>query len=150
MLNLNCINRIFFTAFILLAAVCAVSAQTAVEAFQQETTVKLNPGQSGVNVFVDIPAGKRLVIEQVSAYGSAASDQRITFSLLTQVDPDNTYLTHYLLADKVTSGTKNYYTVSQTVKIYADANSFTTRVSRSTAPDTATFFFTVSGYLVNQ
>jgi hypothetical protein len=133
----------------LLMAVCAASAQTNVEAFQQKSTVTLNPGQGGVNVGIDIPAGKRLVIEQVSAYGSAASDQRITFSLLTQVLPDTISLTHYLLSDKVTSGTKNYYTVSQTVKIYADID-VVTRVSRSAAPDTATFFFTVSGYLVNQ
>jgi hypothetical protein len=137
-------------AFILLAGISAASAQTAVEAFQQKATVKLVAGESGVNVGIDIPVGKRLVIEQVSAYGSTASDQRISFSLMTHVAPDNTYLNYYLLSQKETSGTRNYYTVSQTVKIYADVPNFYVRVSRSAAPDTATFFYTVSGYLINQ
>lgn len=150
MSNSNRINQIFFVSFILLTALCTASAQTAPEAFQHRTTVTLAAGEAGKNVAVDIPAGKLLVIEQVSAYGSAASDQRVTFSLLTHVAPDNVYLTHYLVSNKEPGSTRNYFTVSQQVKIYADVPVFYTRVSRNATPDGATFFFTVSGYLINK
>ena len=123
---------------------------TMMEPFQKSVVVTLNPGQSGVNVSIDVPEGKLFVIEQVSATGSAPSDQKIDLSLMTHIAPDVTSRTHYLLADRqIISGTSHYKT-SQMVKIYADTPYVYTRVTRSISPDTVTFRFTVSGYFVNK
>ena len=123
---------------------------TTMEPFQQEVTVTLNAGQSGQNVPINVPSGKLFVIEQVSAYGSAPSDQRINFSLLTHIAPDLSSRSHRLLFDKITTSGTSYYTVSQMVKIYADTPSAYARVSRSPAIDSVTFYFTVSGYFVDK
>lgn len=123
---------------------------TTMEPFQQSVIVTLNPGQSGVNVSIEVPSGKLFVIEQVSASGSAPSDQRIDLSLLTHIAPDLTNRTHYLLSDRQIVTGITYYKTSQTVKIYADTPNVYARVSRSASPDTVTFRFTVSGYFVNK
>jgi len=123
---------------------------TMMEPFQKAVVVTMNAGQSGVNVSIDIPPGKLFVIEQVSAYGSAPSDQKIDFSLMTHIAPDLTYRSHYLLADRQIISGVAHYKCSQMVKIYADTPNVYARVTRSEAPDTVTFRFTVSGYFVNK
>ena len=123
---------------------------TTMEPFQKSVVVTLNPGQSGVNVSIDVPEGKMFVIEQVSASGSAPSDQKIDLSLMTHIAPDLTNRTHYLLADRQTISATSHYKTSQMVKIYADTPYVYARVTRSISPDTVTFRFTMSGYFVNK
>jgi len=123
----------------------------AIEPFQKSVTVTMTAGVAGTNVWIpDVPSGKLLVIEQVSAYGVAPWDQEINFSLMTRVVPNYSYISHYLLSNRLTKNSLTSHTVSQTVKIYADAPGFYARVSRSSSPDTVTFFFNVSGYLIDK
>jgi hypothetical protein len=123
---------------------------TVMEPFQAAVTVTLSAGESGKNVTIDVPSGKLFVVEQISASGSAPSDQRIELALLSHVAPDNLYRSHYLLAERQTISGTSYYKTSQMVKIYGDTPNVYARVSRSAAPDTVTFRFTVSGYFVNK
>lgn len=123
---------------------------TTMEPYQESVIVTLNSGESGKNVSIDVPGGKLFVVEQISAYGSAPSDQRIDLSVMTHIAPDMTYRSHYLLADRQTINGTSHYKSSQTVKIYGDAPNIYARVARSAAPDSITFRFTVSGYFVNK
>jgi hypothetical protein len=122
--------------------------------FQYEATVTLEEGQSGQNTAILVPAGKLLVIENVSVWGTAPSDQRIQqFAILTHVAPDNVYRSHYLQFTKQDNGygTANEYTVSsQQLRLYADTPNAYARVSRASSTGTATFRFVVSGYFVNK
>ena len=123
---------------------------TVMEPFQQAVTVTLAAGESGKNVGIDVPVGKLFVVEQVSASGSAPSDQRIDLLLMSHISPDLANRSHYLQADRQISGGIAYYKTSQIVKIYADTPSLIARVARSTSPDSVTFRFTVSGYFINK
>lgn len=118
--------------------------------YQASTTITLGAGESGENVGIDVPVGKLFVIEHVSAYGSAPSDQRIDLSIATHISPDNTNRSHYLTTDRTTGNNRTYYRASQPMKVYGDTPSITTRVARSSSPDSVTFRFTVSGYLIDK
>jgi hypothetical protein len=121
--------------------------------FQYEVTVTLDEGEGGQNAAIPVPSGKLLVIENVSVWGTAPSDQRIQqFAILTHVAPDNVYRPHYLQFTKQDNGygTANEYTVSQQLRIYADTPGAMARVTRVPATGTVTFRFVVSGYFVNK
>lgn len=118
--------------------------------FQKNVTVTLTAGQAGVNVGIDVPTGKLYVIEQVSLNGSAPSDQIIEFSLMSHIAPDYTNRSHYLSSERQISNSVAYYRATHPVRIYADTPYVYARVSRSASPDTVTFRFTVSGYLIDK
>jgi hypothetical protein len=125
--------------------------------FQYEAEVTLTPGQGGQNTVIPVPVGKLLVIENVSAWGTAPVDQRIQqFAIMTHVAPDNVYRSHYLEFTKQDNGygTANEYTVSsQDLRLYADTPNAYARVTRTSvnnSDSTVTFKFVVSGYFVNK
>lgn len=122
--------------------------------FQYEVEVTLEEGFGGQNAVIPVPVGKLLVIENVSAWGTAPADQRIQqFAILTHVAPDNVYRPHYLQFTKQDNGygTANEYTVSsQQLRLYADTPNAYARVTRVPADGTVTFRFVVSGYFVNK
>jgi hypothetical protein len=120
--------------------------------FQYEAVVTVEDGFQGGNAAIPVPSGKLLVIENVSAHGSAPDSQRIqTFSINTHVAPDNVLRPHYLQFTKQDTGFNSYeYTVSQQTRIYADTPSASAYVFRATSSGTATFRFVVSGYFVNK
>jgi hypothetical protein len=120
--------------------------------FQYQADVTLEEGFGGQSAAIPVPQGKLLVIEHVSAFGTAPSDQRInTFSILTHVAPDNTYRAHFLQSTKedIGNGT-NQYMVSQQLRLYADTPNAIVSISRFGATGTATVRFVVSGYFVNK
>lgn len=122
--------------------------------FQYEVEVTVEEGFGGQNAVIPVPVGKLLVIENVSAFGTAPADQRISqFAILTHVAPDNVYRFHYLQFTKQDNGygTANEYTVSsQQLRLYADTPNAYARVSRVSSTGRATFRFVVSGYFVNK
>lgn len=124
---------------------------TVMEPYQASATVTLSSGEIARNVGVEVPQGKLFVIEQISAYGSAPSDQRISLSLSSHIAPDSSNRSHYLLAERQTVNGTTYQRSFQTTKIYADTPSINLRVERNAASaDSVTFRFTVSGYFVNK
>ena len=120
------------------------------EPYQKGATVTLSPGEAGENVSIDVPSGKLFVVETVTAYGSAPFDQRISLSLATHIAPDNTYRSHYLTSERHTVSGETYHRATHSLKVYGDTPSINVRVDRNTAPDTVTFRFMVSGYLVTK
>jgi hypothetical protein len=120
------------------------------EPYQKSATVTLSTGESAENLSIDVPSGKLFVIETVTAYGSAPSDQRVSLSLSTHVAPDNSYRSHYLTAERQTVNGETYYRATHALKLYADVPNFNVRVERNASPDSVTFRFTVSGYLVTK
>ena len=120
--------------------------------FQYEAVLTIEDGIQGGNAAIPVPSGKLLVIENVSAFGTAPAEQRIqTFSINTHVAPDNVLRSHYLQFTKQDTGFNSYeYTVSQMIRIYADTPSASAYVFRATSSGTATFRFIISGYFVNK
>lgn len=120
--------------------------------FQREVTVTLTEGQGGMNTEISVPAGKLLVIENVSVFGTAPTDQRIQqFALLTHIAPDNVFHPHYFQFTKQDTGFGAYeYTVGEQTRLYADTPGALARVTRTPATGTVTFRFIVSGYLVDK
>ncbi|CAN5262502.1 hypothetical protein BH20ACI2_BH20ACI2_25160 [soil metagenome] len=123
--------------------------------FQYEIDVTLDPGFGGQNANIPIPVGKLAVIENVSVWGTAPSNQRIQqIGIMTHVAPDNVYRFHKLNFTKEDGGfSSKEYTASQMVRIYADTPGLYARVTR-VAPvgddPAVTFTFVVSGYFVNK
>jgi len=117
--------------------------------FQQEIEVTIPDGQGGENGFITVPPGKLLVIEQVSAEGSAPAGQSLSFYVLSRVLPDDTRRPHRLLAAKEEGASNSYFVASQQVRIYAEAIA-SVRVSRVGSTGSANSTFVVSGHLVDK
>ena len=119
------------------------------EPFQQEVEVTIPEGHGGENGFITVPAGKILVIEQVSATGNAPDGQSLSFYVLSRVLPDDTRRPHRLLAVKEEDVPNSFFVASQQVRIYAEAVA-SVRISRVGSAGTASATFVVSGHLVNK
>jgi len=105
---------------------------------------------AGTNPILTVPAGKRLVIEFISGSLSIASGQRFLSAYLrTAVDSGANLRNHYftpVLAG--TSGGVDYFTISQSVRIYANPGTIVYLGSSSTN-NNGTFNGTISGYYVD-
>ena len=56
------------------------------EPFQQQVEIDLPEGTGGQNGFVNVPAGKRLVIEYISSEGFLPSGQKMLFGYSAQLN----------------------------------------------------------------
>jgi hypothetical protein len=121
--------------------------QPARNPFQAKVRIDLPPGQCCENGFVDVPAGKRLVIEYASALG-LAGDETFNFEVGTLLNGHLSFdQQHYLPVLQQQQGSS---TAGQAVRIYADAGPgrVMLRASRS-GSGLAVAFMTVSGHLVD-
>ncbi|MEQ1605434.1 MAG: hypothetical protein ABL999_11265 [Pyrinomonadaceae bacterium] len=117
--------------------------------YQAAVDLVIGPGQGGENAEIPVAPGKLFVIEHVSAFSS--TDQTLdTFALLTHIAPDNTLRTHYLNNDRRQLTTGGIYTVSESLKLYADAPGVVVRATRLGSTDSVTVRYTVSGYLIDK
>ena len=111
----------------------------------------------GVNAIQDswllatVPAGKRLVIENVAVSGVTPTGQRMFVSLSTGVN--NLALRHPLLvsAQGTNEDGEAEFVISQQVRLYADpGTAVTLHLKRSSTTGLAAITFaTISGYLVD-
>lgn len=151
-------NRICRMAFILLglglvwtAPAFGAPKTTTLQPFHAEKQIALGPNDAAVNVYVPIPAGKRLVIQYVSAAGSAPNGQALFFSVLVQLTGEPNLTQTYLPAAQQASGiAETLFVAGSPLREYSD-NSLGLRVNRFGAFEgtTATVDMSVSGYLVN-
>jgi hypothetical protein len=118
------------------------------QAFQDRLTFNLADGFSEVCMPIAVvPAGKRLVIEYVSARVSLPGGQKLRgVQLFNNLNGDFAY--HYLMP--APTGAFNEYVVGQPLRLYADANTqVSICASRDLSAGTAQVLATISGYLVD-
>ena len=106
---------------------------------------------SGSVTLTTVPAGKRLVIEYVALTANVPSGQILTLSVVTTV-LNSSGSTDFPLAvvSQGSDGFKNYFAVSQLVRLYADAGTdVTATCNRSATTIAGTCTFAISGYFVD-
>jgi hypothetical protein len=118
--------------------------------FQQEVKVNVTAGLTAGNNFITIPTGKLLVIEHVSVQGKAPVGQNVFYSIYNHVAPDLTERKHIFPATNEVFNGGNWFLVSESLRLYADAPSITLYVDRDATTGTATALFVVSGYFVDK
>lgn len=113
--------------------------------------VAMADGVDAAISFVAVPTGKRLVIEQVTAVVSVSPGQPVIFNVLTTVN--NNQALHSLIATPqgTFSNGLAVVTVSQQVRLYADAGTNAVRLAvvRGAAVGSASATVSLSGYLVD-
>jgi len=122
-------------------------------AFQQEVDVTFNAGETFVNPTIDVPAGKRLVVEYVSITACLPAGQKLTNAeIRTGATGGNPFV-----AMIVTPGSTacadlfDGFTASQMVRFYKDAGmgGLVVSVGRNVGTDFGSVDSTIVGYLVD-
>jgi hypothetical protein len=111
-------------------------------AFQAKVRIDLPQGQCCDNAFVNVPLGKRLIIEYASAIG--ISDV-FFFEVGTLLNGHTSFDENHLLPVTQQSGSTSV--AGQAVRLYADS-AVMLRASRNGA-GSATAFLTISGHLID-
>jgi hypothetical protein len=119
--------------------------------FQIQLPVPIAAGTNAPNAVFQVPAGKRLVIEYVSAMGNVPVGQRVQFVNVNTFS-SGSLVFHYLRATEMgtSSATPGVgYIASEAVRFYADPGTqVRVAVNRNDGAGTGTFTIAVSGYLV--
>ena len=119
--------------------------------FQAELFLTGISGSAGFLQVGQVPAGKRLVIENISVSGVTPTGQRVFVGLITTLG--DFIARHPLLvhAQGTNETGEAEFVISQQVRLYADPGSnLTFYVKRSSTTGQAVFFYaTISGYLVD-
>jgi hypothetical protein len=123
------------------------------EPFQAAANVtQLSGANAGVLTFPTVPAGKRLVIEYVTASGQVPPGQFVEL-LNVSTTSGNGAVTHNLLvfAQPPAGNGDTVARAAQQVKLYANDGTSVKVIFRRSSPAGVAFFgATISGYLVNE
>lgn len=119
--------------------------------FQTQQTIIVQDGFVGENGFVQVPQGKRLVIEYASAEAFVPLGQKLRFSVITQtnVPQQNPANTRHFLPPAALgmSGDHDGFTAGQVVKLFSDPGTIVDlRTDRDQPVGVVTVFFSISGY----
>ena len=119
--------------------------------FQAAVELSLPQGTGGQNGFVQVPAGKRLVIEYASGVGFLPAGQKCLFSVITSLQGQQTGTSHYLESTTVGKfGAPDCFLAGQVVRLYADPETTVMlRADRDLATGQGTVRMSVSGHLVD-
>lgn len=119
--------------------------------FQATRTCTAVAQGAGCSFAIGVPAGKRLVIEYVSLLALQPAGQVVLFEIETLIN--NVSVRHRLPISAPAINmfnTGSQTSIGQQVRLYADPETaFSVSASRAPSAGEATFFFSVSGYLVN-
>ena len=132
-------------------------AQDARQPFQASASSIQEAGTNGSTVTVaTVPAGKRLVIEFVSATGQLPPGQQVVAWRINTIAPPTGGQTHELLINAQPPFVNGdaLFRASQQVRLYADPGATAgadvrALFTRNTSAGQALFLMTISGYLVN-
>jgi len=115
----------------------------------QEVLVKiLNPGEANGGSSLTVPAGKRLVIEHVTADAIAPSGQGLWLSIVTTIGGNADFREFHLVVHP--SQIPFLRIVSQPLRAFANPGTLVTAsVKRFDTTGQASVSFTISGYLVD-
>ena len=130
-----------------------LNVNDASQPFQAIGSITQNSGTNASTIVIaNVPAGKRLVIEHISATGEVPSGQRVThFGILTLTLPVGG-LNHDLLVNEQPAAADGdaVFRASQQVRLYAEPGSqVQTTFIRNISTGQASFHMVISGYLVN-
>ena len=119
--------------------------------FQVQLGSPIAAGANAPNVSFTVPAGRRLVIEHVSALAMVPAGQRVMFINVNTFSGGNLVF-HHLKAQSVgvsTATPGEGHVTSEALRLYADAGtSVLVAVNRSDSVGTGFMTVSVSGYLV--
>ncbi len=120
--------------------------------FQAKVQIQTPPGLCCDNAFVDVPDGKLLVIEYVSAWGFANGNQTFQFEVGTMLSGDTVHTSHYIPVKQRIFDNNTNEIAGQEVKLYADAGAghVLLRMGHSDTQTAATVWMTISGHLVDR
>jgi hypothetical protein len=122
----------------------------ALNAVARLTTSDWGVGTSVSTTIYTVPAGKRLVIENVFAHMRVLAGAFVIMSVRTTVG-GNSAGAEVLLAPQGTFGRESHFAGNQNIRLYADPNtSVTISYARSVADTTGKLTFGFSGYLVDK
>ena len=119
--------------------------------FQATSNCTPDPGSTGCGVTIlNVPAGKRLVIEYVSVEAFTPAGQVAFFEVTTQVNLADVIHRSAMSQPAVSFNGIGRATLGQHVRIYADPGTAVRVVGvRSGTPNMGGFNFAVSGHLVD-
>ncbi len=119
--------------------------------FQASVEISLPPGTEGQNGFVNVPTGKRLVIEYVSGQAFLPSGQKALFSVIVSLQGQTTGTWHYLESTVVGPfGSQECFQCGRMVRLYADpGTTVMLRTDRNSPADTGLSRMTLSGHFVS-
>ena len=121
--------------------------------FQAGVNVTLNqPTAAFVQTVAIVPAGKRLVIEYVSAIADVPVDQKVVISVLCQNLSASRAVSHVfpVTPQGTFPGPIDRLVASESTRIYVEPeDSVNFIVNRNSAAGTANCLFSISGYLVD-
>jgi hypothetical protein len=119
--------------------------------FQASLQVSLPPGTEGQNGFVNVPAGKRLVIEYVSGQAFLPTGQKALFSVIVSLQGQNIGTWHYLESSAIGAfGSQDCFQCGRMVRLYADpGTTVMLRTDRDSPAGTGLSRMSLSGHFVS-
>ena len=124
-------------------------ADDAKQPFQKMLVATLDGSEFNETVSFTVPAGKRLVIETVSANAAMPTGQKAIINVAT-VGGGQNGRAWLALAEQGNVSGLDRYAVAQSLRMYADPlTTVAFQVVRSGAASTASFNFSVAGYYVD-
>jgi hypothetical protein len=124
----------------------------ALSPFQQRLLFNIDPGSTQGQADINVPAGKRLVIEHISARAQGPVGQKFFGSILLHSGPGAELAVHFVVFNfQGTFGGIDEYTASTPLRAYADVSfpSSSCSVTRSDLTGFALVDLSISGYLVD-
>ncbi len=118
--------------------------------FQAHVEISLPANTGGQNGFVQVPAGKRLLIEWVSGESFLPTGQKCLFSVITSLAGQPTGTRHYLNSTQMGPfGSQDLARTGQVVSLAADAGTTVTlRADRNVATGQGLARMSLAGRLV--
>jgi hypothetical protein len=130
---------------------CCCGCDNPKHPFQASVEISLPAGTEGQNGFVNVPAGKRLIIEYVSGQAFLPAGQTALFSVIVSLQGQPTGTWHYLESTVVGPfGSQDCFQCGRLVRLYADAGTVVMlRTDRNAPTGGGLSRMTLSGHLVD-
>jgi hypothetical protein len=119
--------------------------------FQEQVEINMPVGSFGDNAVILTPAGKRVVIEHVSASGIDQGGEHLRYEVSTILRKDGVQVQsqHFLVSTRQ-GANLGVFTASQPMRVYGDPDTtIVLSANRARADATAAVTVTVSGYYVD-
>jgi hypothetical protein len=130
---------------------CGCEVDNPKHPFQANAEISLPTGTEGQNGFVNVPTGKRLIIEYVSGQAFLPTGQKALFSVIVSLQGQPTGTSHFLESTAVGAfGGQDCFQCGRLVRLYADPGTIVMlRTDRDSPTGAGNSRMTLSGHLVD-